>query len=159
MVSIVPNVLDRTFEAPAPNRKWIADFKYVWTAEGWLYVAAVVDLFSRRVVGWVDERRDDSPARHRRADDPDLAEGQNPTLLHHSDRGRQYQFQRLMADHGVVCSMSRSANSGAPNAQNVSDARRSQGRRVRIHRTLLQTAGTRIGYRSPMEFERQAGLA
>jgi transposase InsO family protein len=45
-------VLDRTFEAPAPNRKWIADFTYVWTAEGWLYVAAVVDLFSRRVAGW-----------------------------------------------------------------------------------------------------------
>ena len=44
--------LDRSFEAPAPNRKWIADFTYVWTAEGWLYVAAVVDLFSRRVVGW-----------------------------------------------------------------------------------------------------------
>jgi transposase InsO family protein len=45
-------VLDRTFEAAAPNRKWIADFTYVWTAEGWLYVAAVIDLFSRRVVGW-----------------------------------------------------------------------------------------------------------
>jgi putative transposase len=45
-------VLDRSFEAPAPNRKWIADFTYVWTAEGWLYVAAVIDLFSRRVVGW-----------------------------------------------------------------------------------------------------------
>jgi putative transposase len=45
-------VLDRAFEAAAPNRKWIADFTYVWTAEGWLYVAAVVDLFSRRVVGW-----------------------------------------------------------------------------------------------------------
>jgi hypothetical protein len=45
-------VLDRSLEAPAPNRKWIADFTYVWTAEGWLYVAAVVDLFSRRVVGW-----------------------------------------------------------------------------------------------------------
>jgi transposase InsO family protein len=41
-----------TFEAPAPNRKWIADFTYVWTAEGWLYVAVVIDLFSRRVVGW-----------------------------------------------------------------------------------------------------------
>lgn len=43
---------NRTFEAAAPNRKWIADFTYVWTAEGWLYVAAVIDLFSRRVVGW-----------------------------------------------------------------------------------------------------------
>jgi putative transposase len=49
--AVAPNVLDRTFEAAAPNRKWIADFTYVWTAEGWLYVAAVVDLFSRRVGG------------------------------------------------------------------------------------------------------------
>jgi putative transposase len=49
--AIAPNVLDRSFEAPAPNRKWIAGFTYVWTAEGWLYVAAVIDLFSRRVVG------------------------------------------------------------------------------------------------------------
>ena len=47
-----PNVLDRRFEAPAPNRKWVADFTYIWTGEGWLYVAAVLDLFSRRVVGW-----------------------------------------------------------------------------------------------------------
>jgi hypothetical protein len=45
-------VLGRSFDPAAPNRKWIADFTYVWTAEGWLYVAAVVDLFSRRVVGW-----------------------------------------------------------------------------------------------------------
>ena len=50
--SIAPNVLDRQFTAGQPNRKWIADFTYVWTAEGWLYVAAVIDLFSRRVVGW-----------------------------------------------------------------------------------------------------------
>jgi transposase InsO family protein len=46
------NVLDRSFVAPSANRKWIADFSYVWTAEGWLYVAAVIDLLSRRVVGW-----------------------------------------------------------------------------------------------------------
>src|SRR5258708_1694318 len=52
IAAVAPNVLNRTFEAPAPNRKWIADFTYVWTAEGWLYVAAVIDLFSRRVVGW-----------------------------------------------------------------------------------------------------------
>jgi putative transposase len=47
-----PNILDRTFEASVPNQKWIADFTYIWTAQGWLYVAAVIDLFSRRVVGW-----------------------------------------------------------------------------------------------------------
>ena len=50
--AVAANVLDRAFEAVAPNRKWIADFTYVWTAEGWIYVAAVIDLFSRRVVGW-----------------------------------------------------------------------------------------------------------
>lgn len=50
--AIVANMLDRSFEASAPNRKWIADFTCIWTAEGWLYVAAVVDLFPRRVVGW-----------------------------------------------------------------------------------------------------------
>ena len=111
--AVAPNVLDRTFEAPAPNRKWIADFTYVWTAEGWLYVAAVVDLFSRRVVGWSMSAGDDRPARHRCPGDGDLAARQADALLHHSDRGSQYsseQFQRLMADHGVVCSMSRSGN-------------------------------------------------
>jgi len=50
--AIAPNVLDRQFTAPAPDQKWVADFKYLWTAEGWLFVAAVLDLFSRRVVGW-----------------------------------------------------------------------------------------------------------
>ena len=55
--AVAPNVLDRSFEAAAPNRKWIADFTYVWTAEGWLHVAAVIDLFSRRVVGRSMTRR------------------------------------------------------------------------------------------------------
>jgi len=50
--AISPNVLDRTFEAPAPNRKWIAYFTYIWTTESWLYVEAVIDFFSGRVVGW-----------------------------------------------------------------------------------------------------------
>ncbi len=50
--AVSPNVLNRQFNAPGPNRKWVADFTYIWTADGWLYVAAVLDLFSRRVVGW-----------------------------------------------------------------------------------------------------------
>ncbi len=49
---IADNILDRQFTAEAPNQRWIADFTYIWTAEGWLYVAVVIDLFSRRVVGW-----------------------------------------------------------------------------------------------------------
>jgi putative transposase len=73
VAAVAPNVLARSFEASAPNRKWIADFTYVWTAEGWLYVAAVVDLFSRRVVGWSMNAAMTAPARHRRPGDGNLA--------------------------------------------------------------------------------------
>ena len=66
VAAVAPNVLDRTFEAPAPNRKWIADFTSVWTAEGWLYVAVVIDLFSRRVADVFDyiERFYNAKRRH-----------------------------------------------------------------------------------------------
>jgi len=111
--AVAPNVLDRTFEASAPNRKWIADFTYLWTAEGWLYVAAVIDLFSRRVVGW---SMNAAMTAQLVTDALVMAiwrRGKPGALLHHSDRGSQYtseQFQRLMADNGVTCSMSRSGN-------------------------------------------------
>jgi putative transposase len=71
--AISANVLERQFEAPAPNRKWVADFTYIWIGEGWLYMAAVLDLFSRRVVGWSDERGHDGRTGDRRAGDGDLA--------------------------------------------------------------------------------------
>ena len=111
--SIAPNVLDRGFEALAPNRKWIADFTYVWTAEGWLYVAAVIDLFSRRVVGWSMSAGMTAQLVTDALVMAIWRRGKPDALLHHSDRGSQYsseQFQRLMTDHGVVCSMSRSGN-------------------------------------------------
>jgi len=108
--AIAPNSLDREFTATAPNQKWVADFTYVWTAEGWLYVAAVLDLFARRIVGWSMKSRMTADlvtdalimAIWRRQPDPEL--------LHHSDQGSQYtceQFQKLLADHGIECSMSR----------------------------------------------------
>ena len=111
--AVAPNVLDRTFEAAAPNRKWIADFTYVWTAEGWLYVAAVIDLFSRRVVGWSMSAAMTAQLVTDALVMAIWRRGKPDALLHHSDRGSQYtseQFQRLMADNGVVCSMSRSGN-------------------------------------------------
>ena len=106
-------MLDRTFEASAPNRKWIADFTYVWTAEGWLYVAAVIDLFSRRVVGWSMRAAMTAQLVTDALVMAIWRRGKPDALLHHSDRGSQYtseQCQKLMADHGVVCSMSRSGN-------------------------------------------------
>ena len=93
-----PNILDQAFEASAPNQKWIADFTYIWTAQGWLYVAAVVDLYSRRMVGWSMSA---SMAAQLVTDALIIAiwcRGKPDSLLHHSDQGSQYaseQFQRL----------------------------------------------------------------
>ena len=177
--AVAPNVLDRSFEAPAPNRKWIADFTYVWTAEGWLYVAAVVDLFSRRVVGWSMSAAMTAQLVTDALVMAIWRRGKPHALLHHSDRGSQYtseQFQQLMADHAVVCSMSRSGNVW-DNA-----AMESFFSSLKTERTARKTYRTRdeakadvfdyierfynpkrrhstIGYLSPVEFEMQAGLA
>jgi putative transposase len=110
---VAENVLDRKFEVDAPNVAWVTDITYVWTAEGWLYLAAILDLFSRRVVGFAMSERIDRAlvlealraAVGRRAP--------NAGLLHHSDRGSQYasgDYQDALDDLGVVCSMSRKAN-------------------------------------------------
>ncbi len=107
------NILDRQFAAPGPNQKWVADFTYIWTVGGWLYVAVVIDLFSRRVVGWSMSA---TMAAQLVADALVMAiwrRGKPKALLHHSDQGSQYTsegFQRLMADQGITCSMSRSGN-------------------------------------------------
>ena len=107
------NILDRQFDATAPNRKWVADFTYIWTAEGWLYVAVVLDLYSRRVVGWSMSATMTAELVTDALVMAIWRRGRPKELLHHSDRGSQYtseQCQRLMAEHGVLCSLSRSGN-------------------------------------------------
>ena len=177
--AISPNVLDRTFKAPSANRKWVADFTYIWTAEGWLYVAAVVDLFSRRVVGWSMSATMTAQFVTDALVMAIWRRGKPDALLHHSDRGSQYtseQFQRLMAEHGVTCSMSRAGNCW-DNA-----AMESFFSSLKTERTARKTYRTRdqakadvfdyierfynpkrrhstLGYISPMEFEMKAGLA
>lgn len=110
---VAPNTLDRDFTAAAPNQKWVADFTYVWTHEGWLYVAVVLDLFSRRVVGWAMQ----SAMTSQLVTDALLMavwrRGPSGAMLHHSDQGSQYTsepFQRLLTSLGITCSMSRSGN-------------------------------------------------
>jgi putative transposase len=110
---IAPNLLGREFAATAPDRKWVCDLTYVPTDEGWLYLSVVLDLFSRKVVGW-------SMSDHLRADG--VAEAMKMAirrrkpkddLLHHSDRGVQYacaDYRSLLAEHGVTASMSRSGD-------------------------------------------------
>ena len=110
---IAGNVLDRQYNADAPNRKWVADFTYIWTAEGWLSVAAVINLFSRRVVGWSMKAEMTAQLVTDALMMAIWRRGKPDALLHHSGQVSQYtseQFQRLMTDNGVTCSMSRSGN-------------------------------------------------
>jgi transposase InsO family protein len=110
---LAPNLLKQQFEAAEPNQKWLTDITAIWTKEGWLYLAAILDVCSRRVVGWsMNEQRDEqlviaafqmaATSRHPKAG-----------LLHHSDRGSQYTslgYQALLRQHGIAVSMSRKGN-------------------------------------------------
>ncbi len=110
---VADNRLARDFTPPAPNRVWTADITYLWTEEGWLYLAIVLDLFNREVVGWALQARMTADLV---ADALAMATGRRkpaPGLLHHSDRGSQYAsrpFQDRLASYGMVCSMSRKGN-------------------------------------------------
>jgi len=110
---IAANLLDRQFSATAPNQKWVADITYVPTAQGFLYLAAVLDLYSRRIVGW-------NMADHLQSDLVDealrmalLSRRPGAGLMHHSDRGVQYacrQHRQLLERAGMIRSMSRAGN-------------------------------------------------
>ena len=110
---VAPNILNRQFQPVAANRAWASDITYVSTKQGWLYLAVIIDLFSRRVVGWsMDERMTKdlclnalTMALYRRRP--------GPGLIHHSDRGSQYacdDYRRQLALNGIVASMSRKGN-------------------------------------------------
>ena len=108
--AIATNVLERDFEAPGPNQRWAADFTYVDTAEGWLFLAVVLDLFSRRVVGWSMQEQMTSQLVMDALTMALWRRGKPKALIHHSDQGSQYtseDFQRLLTHHGIACSMSR----------------------------------------------------
>jgi putative transposase len=111
--SVAPNLLERQFQASGPNQKWAADFTYVWTAEGWLFVAVVLDLYSRRVVGWSMQSSMTAQLVMDALLRAILRRGRPEAVLHHSDQGSQYtseDFQRLLESHGITCSMSRRGN-------------------------------------------------
>jgi len=107
---VAGNLLQRDFNPEQPDQTWAGDITYVWTGEGWLYLAVVLDLFSRNVVGWAMEKH---MTRHLVMNALDMAiKRRKPAggLIHHSDRGSQYasgDFQELLNKHGIRCSMSR----------------------------------------------------
>jgi putative transposase len=106
---VAPNLLARQFDVTAPDHVWAGDITYIWTAEGWLYLSVLVDLYSRKVVGWAMNHHMDTTLVQ---DALQMALGRrSPSagLMHHSDRGSQYAshaYQTILADHGIVCSMS-----------------------------------------------------
>ena len=110
---VAPNLLNREFSATAPNQKWVGDITYIPTAEGWLYLAVVLDLYSRKVVGWAMSTTVDANLAIASLQVA-LTNRQPPAeLLYHSDRGSQYASfacQSLLLRHGVRISMSRTGN-------------------------------------------------
>jgi putative transposase len=176
--AIAPNVLDRQFDATAPNQRWVADFTYLWTDEGWLYVAVVLDLFSRRIVGWSMSQEMTAELVSDALTMALWRRGRPKQLLHHSDQGSQYtseQFQKLLAEHGVECSMSRAGNVWDNSAMEsfFSSLKRERTRR-RVYSTRDEARAdvfdyierfynprrrhSTIGYVSPIEYENSVGL-
>jgi len=112
-MAITGNLLARRFAVLAPDTAWVTDITYLWTLEGWVYLAVILDLFSRRVVGWALnerlERKLALEAMHMALAQRHPAQG----LLHHSDRGSQYastEYQQLLTKYGIRSSMSRKGN-------------------------------------------------
>ena len=170
---IAPNVLERDFTATAPNEVWVTDITSVWTREGWLYLAAILDLFSRRVVGWATSANID---RHLALSALEMAlRERRPRegLIHHSDRGSTYassDYRDALEAHGLECSMSRKGDCWdnavaesffASLKREVEEidqvGSRAQGNALiaeYIDRFYnLQRRHSTIAYRSPVEFE------
>jgi putative transposase len=176
---VIPDRLQRNFHVQGPNQVWVADITNVWTGQGWLQVAAVMDLYARRIVGWASGRSASDTLTASALQSAIRARRPKPGLLHHSDRGAAYtagRYQKLLDQYGIVASLSRPANcldnaamesffSSLKNEKTHHEkyATRAEARQSvydyierfynphRMHSTL--------GYYSPMQFEKYAGVA
>jgi transposase InsO family protein len=110
---VAPNVLARRFEPAAPNAVWVTDVTYVWTDEGWLYLAIMLDLFARKVVGWATSAANDTALALAALEAALNARRPPPGLLHHSDRGSPYasaDYRAALKGRGIIASMSRTGD-------------------------------------------------
>ncbi len=110
---VAPNVLQQNFSAEAANQKWVSDITYLWTGEGWLYLAVIIDLFSRLVVGWALAERMTADFVCQALQMALWPRKMPKGVILHSDRGSQYCsaiYQNLMMKHQLVCSMSAKGN-------------------------------------------------
>ena len=175
--AVAPNVLDRNFDVDTPNKVWTADISYVWTFEGWLYLAIVMDLHSRQIVGWAMDKRMKKDLVLNALSMAYWQRKPDNGLLHHSDRGSQYachEYRKQLETYGMKASMSRKGNcwDNAPTERffrslkserltacrfiTRNDAKNeildyiTYYNSIRLHSTL--------GYLSPMEYEKEQYL-
>ena len=171
---VAENLLDRNFTPSAPNQAWTSDITYLWTDEGWLYLAIVLDLFNREVIGWSLKPRMTADIVTDALTMAWFRRRPAPGLLHHSDRGSQYAghaFQDKLREYGMTCSMSRKGNcwDNAPtesfwgrlktaSVHGCKFATREQARQAVMdwmafynHRRLHSS----LGYLSPMQYEQR----
>ncbi len=174
---VAANVLNRQFDVDAPNKVWTADISYVWTFEGWLYLAVVMDLYSRQIVGWAMDKR---MKKDLVLDALAMAYWQRKPskgLLHHSDRGSQYachKYQERLESYGMKPSMSRKGNCW-DNAPTERFFRSLKSERLTACRFVTRNAAKNeildyitfynslrlhsyLGYVSPMQFEKEQYL-
>jgi transposase InsO family protein len=173
---VADNLLARDFSTPGANVKWASDITYLWTGEGWLYLAVVLDLFSRRVVGWSMQASLDRALVVNALQSALCQRHPQAGLLHHSDRGSQYasgEFQAVLSQQGIACSMSRRGNcwGNAPVESFFGTLKQELVHRCRFatreaaRREVFeyievwynrQRRHSSLGYVSPAEFERRA---
>ena len=171
---VAENVLNRNFSPSAPNQAWGTDITYLWTQQGWIYLAVVIDLYSRRVVGWSLDW-----CMHKALVIRALMMAVNlrhppAGLIHHSDRGSQYAshaYQKLLKQHGMICSMSRKGNcwDNAPVERFFSSLKR-EWTGHRLYQTQLEAMAdvreyvaayynskrlhSTLGYATPLDYEK-----
>ncbi len=172
---VADNVLDRQFLPTGPNQAWGTDITYLWTQEGWLYLAVVIDLYSRRVVGWAMDRRMKKALVIRALMMAVNLRRPPAGLIHHSDRGSQYashDYQKLLKRYGIVTSMSRKGNcwDNAPVERFFSSLKR-EWTGDRLYRTRREAIAdvreyvavyynakrlhSTLGYKTPLDYEKK----
>ena len=172
---VAKNVLNREFSPSAPNQAWGTDITYLWTQQGWIYLAVVIDLYSRRVVGWCIDRRMKKALVIRALMMAVNLRKPPPGLICHSDRGSQYashEYQKLLKQHKMICSMSGKGDcwDNAPVERFFSSLKR-EWTGDRLYRTRQQAIAdvreyvavyynskrlhSTLGYTTPMNYEKR----